>query len=145
MKDRKRHRTSVLAVLATSCLAASLSISEPARAEETVGRTGTFVSAGRKSVEGSVRIVTRDGMRYVQIEDGFRSDEGPDLYVLLHQQAKPKSYKRKYFTELGRLQAVSGGQWYAIPEDADLAAAHSVVIRCKKFGVTFGYAPLGRE
>ena len=142
MRQMNRDRRILLVAVAAGALAAAGWLAPPLRAEETIEKTGSFVSAGRKSVSGTVNIVVRDGRRYVQIVDDFAADDGPDLYVFLHQQAKPKSFKRKLYTDLGLLQATSGGQWYSIPEGTEVATARSVVVRCRKFGITYGYAPL---
>jgi hypothetical protein len=89
-----------------------------------------------------VSIVKENGKSYVAFSDQFKSDSGPDLYVLLHRQAKPDQYKKDDYVSLGKLQQVKGSQRYMIPEDAKISDYQSVVVWCRKFNATFGYAPL---
>jgi hypothetical protein len=102
---------------------------------------GEFVAAEHPT-KGAVTIVKENGKSYVAFSDQFKSDSGPDLYVLLHRQAKPDQYKQEDYISLGKLQQVKGSQRYMIPEDAKLADYQSVVVWCRKFNATFGYAPL---
>ncbi|NJM48363.1 MAG: DM13 domain-containing protein [Alkalinema sp. RU_4_3] len=102
---------------------------------------GEFVAAEHPT-KGAVTIAKENGKQYVVFNDKFKSDSGPDLYVLLHRQAKPDQYKVDDYVSLGKLQQVKGSQRYMIPEDAKLADYQSVVVWCRKFNATFGYAPL---
>ncbi|NEP01073.1 MAG: DM13 domain-containing protein [Symploca sp. SIO2E9] len=104
--------------------------------------SGTFVGAAHPT-QGAVRVVTENGQRYLEFDETFKTDRGPDLFVLLHRQQTPESYKNQDYVNLGDLEKVSGTQKYAIPEQVDLADWKSVVIWCRQFNVTFGYAPLG--
>ncbi|NER39323.1 MAG: DM13 domain-containing protein [Oscillatoria sp. SIO1A7] len=99
----------------------------------------TFVS-GRYSTEGTVRVVREDGKRYLEFDGDFKTNSGPDLFVLLHDSEKPERYNEEDYISLGRLEKISGTQRYAIPEDEDLDSYASVVIWCRRFNVTFGYA-----
>ena len=89
---------------------------------------------------GSAKIVEADGQRYLEFDANFRSDSGPDLFVLLHREAVPTSYDAANYVNLGRLQAIDGAQRYAIPADVDIASIKSAVIWCQQFNVTFSYA-----
>ena len=119
-------------------------VQAPARAQKTVNvlKKGTFVGAAPKRVEGTAFIFTYNGGRFLFLDRKFQSGEGPDLFVLLHQQAVPNSYQDNY-QNLGRLQKVNGRQWYEIPPEVNLNEAQSVVVWCRQFNVTFGYATLG--
>ena len=100
-----------------------------------------FVSAGHPT-SGAAKVVEVDGQSYLEFDSDFSSDNGPDLFVLLHTEAVPESYSADKYVNLGRLQSVAGGQRYAIPEGVDVSAYKSAVIWCRQFNVTFGYATL---
>jgi hypothetical protein len=100
-----------------------------------------FVSVSHPT-SGSAKIVEVEGQRYLELDAAFRSDEGPDLFVLLHREAVPESYGEQDYVNLGRLQQLAGTQRYAIPADLDIQTIQSAVIWCKDFSVTFGYATL---
>lgn len=121
-------------------------LSQPAQpqllANATVGKTGQFVTADHET-QGKATIVTENGQRYLEFDSNFRSDNGPDLFVLLHRSNRPNSYRNGEFVRLGRLQSTSGTQRYAIPADVSINDFKSVVIWCRDFNVTFGFAPLG--
>lgn len=80
--------------------------------------------------------------QFLTLDNTFKTDPGPDLYVILHRSAKPKTYNSKNYVILGHLQKVSGKQQYAIPSTINLSEYQSVVIWCRQFNATFGYAPL---
>ncbi len=104
-------------------------------------RSGNFVTAAH-STQGMVSLVTDNGQRYLKFDETFKTDNGPDLMVLLHRQTVPKSYSKENYQSLGRLEQVSGTQRYRIPADVNPEDFSSVVIWCRKFNVTFGYATL---
>ncbi len=101
----------------------------------------SFVSAAHPTA-GSAQIVEENGQRYLEFDSAFRSDSGPDLFVLLHTAAVPSAYAPQDYVNLGRLQATAGRQRYAIPADVDIDDLRSAVIWCQEFNVTFGYATL---
>lgn len=117
-----------------------------AQTSETLTAQATADSAPFVSVahttEGAAQIVEVDGQRYLELDEAFRSDSGPDLFVVLHTQAVPESYDSEDYVNLGRLQSLEGTQRYAIPEDVDIESLKSAVIWCQQFNVTFGYATL---
>ena len=100
----------------------------------------SFVGDAQHSTTGSAQIVEVEGQRYLEFDGAFRTDAGPDLVVLLHNEAVPESYNADNYINLGQVQRVAGAQRYAIPADADLASVQSAVIWCREFNVTFGYA-----
>ena len=102
--------------------------------------SGSFV-AGEHSTQGNVRLVTENGKRYLMLDRAFKTDFGPDLFVLLHRSNPPKQYRSQDYVNLGRLQGTSGAQRYALPANVNLAEFRSVAIWCRAFNVTFGYAP----
>lgn len=105
-----------------------------------VAQSGQFVAAEHPT-EGTARIVTENGKRYLVFDQTFKSDEGPDLFVLLHRDQMPQTYDAQNYISLGSLQNITGEQRYAIPDDVDLTNFQSAVIWCRQFNATFGYAP----
>jgi hypothetical protein len=106
----------------------------------TVAKSGQFVAAEHPT-QGRAQIVVENGKRYLQLDQAFATDAGPDLFVLLHRESMPQSYSDTYIS-LGRLQNIKGEQRYAIPDDVNLDEFQSAVIWCRQFSATFGYAPL---
>lgn len=102
---------------------------------------GAFVS-GNYNTQGSATLISNDGKTFLELDQAFQTDQGPDLFVLLHQDAKPETYNPDDYKVVSKLKDIQGLQQYEIPADADLAKYQSVAIWCKKFNVTFGYAPL---
>lgn len=112
-----------------------------ARAQATTAASGSFVGEAHPT-SGDARIVEENGQRYLELDESFRSDMGPDLLVLLHEEAVPESYDGDSYLSLGQLQRAAGVQRYKIPADVNLQAFQSAVIWCREFDVTFGYATL---
>lgn len=102
--------------------------------------SGTFVAAEHPT-QGVANVVTENGQRYLEFDEAFQTDSGPDLFVLLHREDTPQSYAEENYVNLGELQQTSGTQRYAIPAGVDPAEFGSVVIWCRQFNATFGYAP----
>ncbi len=104
---------------------------------------GMFV-ASEHPTQGAVSIVEEKGKRYLEFDKNFKSDLGPDLYIILHRATiLPKGgLKQQDYTTIGRLQKVSGTQRYAIPDRVNLANYRTVAVWCRSFNATFGYALL---
>lgn len=102
----------------------------------------TFVGSDGHDTQGGAHIVEENGQRYLEFDEAFSSDSGPDLFVLLHREAAPTSYDPANYVNLGRIQSLNGTQRYAIPADVDISEFQSAVIWCQQFNVTFGYATL---
>jgi Electron transfer DM13 len=103
--------------------------------------SGNFVDSEHPT-KGLAEIVTQNGKNYLRLNKAFRSDEGPDVFVLLHREDSPKEYKKSDYVSLGRLQKTKGKQLYRIPNEVNITEFKSVVIWCRQFNATFGYAPL---
>lgn len=73
---------------------------------------------------------------------GFRTDNGPDLRVLLVAGPVDGDGDVSDAADLGRLKGNVGNQQYTIPPDADLGQRRTVVIWCRAFSVAFGRAEL---
>lgn len=111
-----------------------------AKATNTIG--GQFVAVEHPT-QGQVQIIEEDGAKYLEFDQNFQSDRGPDLKVILHQaNAVELKVKEGEYQSLGALQSFNGTQRYLIPEDVDLTQYQSVAIWCEEFNATFGYAPL---
>lgn len=104
---------------------------------------GTFKAIGY-SIKGKVEVVTADSQQYLVFNENFKTDNGPDLLVILYRNDVPPKYriKEKDYVQIAPLQKPSGKQRYAIPQNIKLADYKSVAIWCRKFNVTFGYATL---
>ena len=110
-------------------------------AAATVLASGDFEKSEHPT-SGTAQITVKNGKKYLKFDSSFRSDSGPDLFVILHRQDSPKSYAKANYINLGRLKKVSGQQMYLIPNGVDVAQFKSVAIWCRKFNATFGFAPL---
>jgi hypothetical protein len=116
--------------------------SPSASSQSTTPQSGQFVPAEHPT-QGTAQIVTENGKRYLVLDSTFKTDSGPDLFVLLHREDMPQTYDAQSYLSLGALQQTSGEQRYAIPDDVDLDSFQSAVIWCRQFNATFGYAAFG--
>jgi hypothetical protein len=110
-------------------------------AADSVLASGNFEKSEHPT-SGAAQIVIQNGKKYLKFDSSFKSDSGPDLFVLLHRDNSPTSYGKADYFSLGRLKKVSGQQMYAIPNGVNIAQFKSVVIWCRTFNATFGFAPL---
>ncbi|MDJ0800916.1 MAG: DM13 domain-containing protein [Calothrix sp. MO_167.B12] len=94
--------------------------------------------------KGTVKVITENGQSYLEFAANFQTDNGPDLFVILHREQTLPIYsiKETDYTSIAPLKKTSGTQRYAIPEGVDLKQFQSVAIWCRQFNATFGYAPL---
>ena len=138
---------SILTVFALSplgCTAAKTSARTASTAQSNAmvqGAVGAFVSVEHETT-GSAAILTEGSQRYLVLDKKFQTSAGPDLFVILHQASKPKSYGKNSYVLLGKLQNIKGEQRYNIPSNLDLKTYKSAVIWCRQFSATFAYAPL---
>ena len=117
---------------------------QPQIIAEKAVETNNFVSVGRKTTTGKIKIVNENGNRYIEFDQSFVTDNGPDLKVILHRDRSVTSrIGESDYLEISPLQSFSGTQRYLIPEEVDLNQYSSVAIWCRQFNVTFGYAELG--
>jgi hypothetical protein len=107
------------------------------------GSLGAF-QAAQYSTDGNARITKEGGKNYLEFDQNFRSDSGPDLFVVLYRDSQvPKSgIKEQDYVNVARLRKTSGSQRYLIPEDVKLEDFKSVAIWCRQFNTTFGFARL---
>ncbi|NJM19789.1 MAG: DM13 domain-containing protein [Richelia sp. RM2_1_2] len=106
-----------------------------------VQASGTFQDAEHPT-KGTASIITENGKKYIQFDDKFKSDSGPDLFVILHKDDKLPitGLKEADYVTIAPLKSTSGTQKYEIPENVDLANFKSVAVWCRQFNATFGYA-----
>ncbi|MBW4621065.1 MAG: DM13 domain-containing protein [Cyanosarcina radialis HA8281-LM2] len=105
--------------------------------------TGNFVK-GEHPTTGTVRIINENGKSYLEFNDSFKTNEGPDLFVILYRSSTvPVSgIQEADYVNIAKLKKVSGSQRYAIPSNVDISQFASVAIWCRQFNATFGYATL---
>jgi Electron transfer DM13 len=105
-------------------------------------QVGSFRKAEHPT-QGMVRIINKNGKRYLKFDNNFKTESGPDLYVILYRnRTVPVSgIKAKDYVRVGRLQRINGSQLYAIPNNVSLGNYKSVAIWCRQFNATFGFAP----
>jgi Electron transfer DM13 len=118
-----------------------------APAGPTLVSQGTFV-AHEHDTSGVARIVrAADGAYRLELV-GLDTSNGPDLRVWLTDQpvseggAGWRVFDDGRWVELGTLKGNRGDQAYLVPADVDPTQFRSVSIWCKRFGVSFGAAPL---
>ncbi|BAT54684.1 hypothetical protein NOS3756_36560 [Nostoc sp. NIES-3756] len=105
-------------------------------------KQGTFQSAAHPT-KGQVTLVQEAGKNYLEFNQDFKTDLGPDLQVILTRSEKPTSgIKNGSYIRIARLQKISGSQRYALPDNVNLQEFKSVAIWCRLFNATFGYAVL---
>ena len=117
--------------------------------EMTVIKSGSF-QAGEHPTTGTVRLIRENGQHYLEFDNDFQSDRGPDLFVVLHRsndvigttEAPTHSIAEGDYLTIAPLQSVRGTQRYVIPEAVDLSEYQSVAIWCRQFNATFGAASL---
>ncbi|MGG6296195.1 DM13 domain-containing protein [Leptolyngbya sp. AN02str] len=118
-------------------------------AAPTVLKSGMFTD-GEHPTQGTAQIVTENGDRYLEFSSDFRTDSGPDLFVILHRNAdvigttQPPAHaiQEGDYVTLAALQSTTGTQRYAIPADVNLDNYQSAAIWCRQFNATFGAASL---
>ena len=116
----------------------------PSESEGEIKASGNFVDAEHPTT-GAVTIINEGGKNYLEFGEDFQSDDGPDLFVLLHKSEEPKTYQEEDYVSLKELQSTQGTQRYEIPDEVNIADYKSTVIWCRKFNATFGYANLALE
>jgi hypothetical protein len=118
-----------------------------AMAKANILRSGNFVAAEHPT-SGTARIVTENGQNFLEFDRAFKTDSGPDLYVVLHRAPNilavttPPNYgiKEGDYVSLGRLKSTTGSQRYAIPKTVKLENFKSAAVWCRQFNATFGAA-----
>lgn len=104
--------------------------------------SGTFKSAEHPT-QGGVKVLKENGKTYLEFDGDFKTDSGPDLFVILHRNdtLPITGIKEKDYVSVAPLKNTSGTQRYEIPENINVADFKSVAVWCREFNATFGYAP----
>ncbi|WP_353931753.1 DM13 domain-containing protein [Okeanomitos corallinicola TIOX110] len=108
-----------------------------------VGKSTNFQTLEHKT-QGKLTVTNENGTNYLQFDQSFKTDNGPDLFVVLYRGDVPpeSGIKEKDYISVAALQKIKGSQRYALPQNVKLANFKSVAIWCRKFNATFGYASL---
>jgi hypothetical protein len=112
-------------------------------AEVTTLATGQFEGRDHPA-EGVANVITDGTQTFLRFEDGFATDNGPDLNVYLSTApitADSGAFDDD-FVDLGNLKGNIGAQNYELDDSIDISGYQSVVVWCVRFGVAFGAAPL---
>jgi Electron transfer DM13 len=106
-------------------------------------KSGNF-QAGEHQTLGKVSVITEKGKRYLEFDQNFKTEKGPDVFVILYRSDAPpiSGIKEKNYVSIAPLKKTSGSQRYALPDNVKLAEFKSVAIWCRQFNATFGYAVL---
>ncbi len=142
----------MVALLSVGCTNVESQQSETQPQAQTVAQTpatgsvqasGAFIDAEHPT-KGTASIITENGKKYIQFDNQFKSDNGPDLFVILHKDDKLPitGIKEADYTTIAPLKSTNGAQKYEIPENLDVSNFKSVAVWCRKFNATFGYAVL---
>ena len=113
-------------------------------------RSGNFIS-GEHTTTGVANIVQENGTYYIELDQTFKtSSSGPDLFVILHRSpdilkiTKPPDFgiAEGDFVVIAPLKSFDGKQRYEIPQNIQPDSYKSVLIWCRQYNATFGFAPL---
>ncbi|MBC7849427.1 MAG: DM13 domain-containing protein [Chitinophagaceae bacterium] len=102
----------------------------------TVKYMGEFVKGPYGTTSGNVKIVERNGRRYLRL-DSFKVSSGPDLKVYVSREIQPIN-----FIKLGNLKGLTGDQEYDLPANANLDDYRYALIHCEQYNHLFGSALL---
>ena len=113
-------------------------------------RSGSFIS-GEHTTTGVANIVQENGTYFIELDQTFKtSSSGPDLFVILHRSpdilkiTKPPDYgiAEGDFVTIAPLKSFDGKQRYEIPKNIQPDSYKSVLVWCRQYNATFGFAPL---
>lgn len=103
---------------------------------ENIISEGSFTGASGHTTTGKVQVVKMDdGSRSIVFTD-FKTDNGPDLKIYI---AEDKNAKNFFQFEA---EVANGSKTLVLPSSVDLEKQKFVLIWCKAFSVSFGYAEL---
>lgn len=98
--------------------------------------SGTFSNGPYGAVSGQSHIYDNAGTYLLKLEK-VNISNGPDLHVYLSRELFPVNY-----TDLGKLQSISGDQVYSITGSPDFSQYKYVLVHCQRFNHLFGSAEL---
>lgn len=124
---------------------ASTATQETSSSGETIA-SGSFVDKGGQKTSGSFLIERNGSDLRLVLSDEFRTDEGPDLHVVLTPTVVAEAGNENTMAEeahvVGRLAEQAGEQVYDLPDDLRLERYSAVAIHCIEFSHLYGAAPL---
>ncbi|MEM0978719.1 MAG: DM13 domain-containing protein [Cyanobacteria bacterium P01_H01_bin.58] len=123
---------------------AGLTNTNTAESVQLAQATSAFVTVDQaKATTGTAQVITENGQDYIVFDEAFDTARGPDVTVVLYDGTQaPVNLPENSYEVIGNLQSFEGGQRYLIPAELDVEEYGSVVIWCREFNVTFGYAAL---
>ena len=98
-------------------------------------------------------IVQENGTYFIELDQTFKtSSSGPDLFVILHRSpdilkiTKPPAFgiAEGDFVTIAPLKSFNGKQRYEIPKNIQPDSFKSVLVWCRQYNATFGFAPLSK-
>ncbi len=108
---------------------------------------GTFHGVAHDAKGNAEILELANGSKILRFTD-FEVSNGPDVVVYLssvNDANDNDTVKNSDFVLLSQLKGNLGDQNYEIPGDLDLGKYNSAVIWCRRFGVNFAVAPLGKN
>lgn len=103
-----------------------------------VAKKGVFMGVAPKTGSGSISLARNaDGSYAVRLEDDFKVQNGPALYVSFANNGQVD-----HNTLFAELKAFDGKQEYYVPSNIDVSRYGQVMIYCKEFSVVFSIADL---
>ncbi len=114
-------------------------------------RRGNFVNAEHPT-RGVATISNRNGQNVIEFDSSFRTDSGPDLFVILHRSndivgtSRPPAYpiNEGDYIAIAPLKSTTGQQTYPLPSNINPSEYRSVAVWCRQFNATFGAAFLSQ-
>lgn len=108
---------------------------------------GRFTDKGGQQTSGGYRVESTGGDLQLILEDDFRTDDGPDLHVVLSMVGVEEVESENAAADVSTLivsplTKLEGEQHYDLPDDLDLSGFNSVLIHCVEFTHLYGAAPL---
>lgn len=106
--------------------------------------SGTFEERFH-SVEGSAKIIQKDGESFLVFSEDFKTFPGPSLHIILSSHNNPSNKDQVHqepSLDLGKIEGRSGQQMYKIPSNYNPEDFKSAIIYCKPFKVIFALAML---
>lgn len=97
------------------------------------------------SVEGSAKIIQKDGESFLVFSEDFKTFPGPSLHIILSSHNNPSNKDQVHqepSIDLGKIQGRSGQQMYPIPKNYNPEDFKSAIIYCKPFKVIFSLSML---
>ena len=114
--------------------------------EGSVIARGQFVDKGGQHTSGSYTIERIGADLQLILGDDFRTDEGPDLHVVLTPTKVADAGNDNAMVEgaeiVGALALQAGKQVYDLRDDLSVEQFHSVVIHCIEYSHLYGAAPV---